>query len=68
MLCTDENGKEVNLVADTVILALGQKSRRDIAMDLLDCALEVKIIGDAVRPSTIGTAMYQGYHAAYDIN
>ncbi len=66
--CLDENGKEVDLIADTVILALGQKSNRDIAMDLLDSALEVKIIGDVIRPSTIGTAMYQGYHAAYDIN
>ncbi len=66
--CVNNDNKVVSIPADTVILALGQKSRRDVAMDLLDCALEVKIIGDAVKPSTIGTAMYQGYHAAYDIN
>lgn len=68
VVCINENNEEVNISVDTVILALGQKSRRDVAMKLLDCAPEVKIIGDSIRPSNIGTAIYQGYHAAYDIN
>ncbi len=67
VICTNINDEIVSIPVDTVIVALGQKSRRDVAIDLLDCALEVKIIGDAISPSTIGIAIYQGYHVAYDI-
>ena len=51
----------------TVICALGQRARRDVVEDLIDCAPYVREIGDCVKASTITTAIYQGYHAALDI-
>ena len=34
---------------------------------LLDAAPFVRVVGDAVRPSNITNAVYEGWHAAYDI-
>lgn len=65
LLVRDAEGKEELLPAGTVICAAGQRSR---ACDtLLDAAPFVRVIGDAVRPSTITTAVYQGYHAGLDV-
>ena len=61
-------GEEEVLVPGTsVICAVGQRARRDVAESLLDCAPVVKRIGDCVRPANICMAVYQGYHAAMDI-
>ncbi len=65
LLCRDAAGKELLMEGETVICAVGQRSRRYDA--LLDAAPVVRVIGDAVRPSTITTALYQGYHAGLDI-
>jgi len=65
LLCRDAAGKESLMEGETVICAVGQRSRRYDA--LLDAAPVVRVIGDAVRPSTITTALYQGYHAGLDI-
>ncbi|MDY3918400.1 MAG: NAD(P)/FAD-dependent oxidoreductase [Candidatus Limivivens sp.] len=67
VLCLDEQGKEVLIPAQTVICALGQKARSDVAERLLDSAPIVKRIGDCIRPANICMAIYQGYHAALDI-
>lgn len=67
VLCADKDGKEQMVEGTSIICALGQIARKDIANELLDCAPYVATIGDAVRPSTITTAVYQGYHAALDI-
>ncbi len=67
IICEDADGKEVLVPGTTVICALGQKPRRNIAEKLVDCAPYVIEIGDCVKASTITTAMYQGYHAALDI-
>lgn len=67
VICVDKDGELVTIPTDTVILALGQRARRDTALELLNSAPEVKLIGDVLKVSTIGSAMYQGYHAAYDI-
>ena len=48
-----------------MICAVGQRSRNHDA--LIDAAPFVRVIGDAVRPSTITTAVYQGYHAGLDV-
>ena len=61
----DADGSETLLPAGTVICAVGQRSRRYDS--LLDAAPFVRVIGDAVRPSTITTAVYQGYHAGLDV-
>ncbi|MDI7816574.1 FAD-dependent oxidoreductase [Clostridioides difficile] len=67
VLCADKNGNEILVPGTHVICALGQRANRNIVEELIDCALYVAQIGDCVRPSTITTAVYQGYHAALDI-
>lgn len=67
VLCADVAGVEHLVTGTTVICALGQRARRDIVEDLIDCAPYVAQIGDCVKVSTITTAIYQGFHAALDI-
>ncbi|MTK09272.1 MAG: FAD-dependent oxidoreductase [Hungatella sp.] len=67
VICQNAEGKEVLIEGRTVICALGQKPRRDVVDELIDCAPIVKTIGDCVKASTITTAVYQGHHAALDI-
>ena len=67
VVCEDASGERVELPADTVICALGQKPRADVAASLRGCAPFVRVIGDAGRVSTITNAVYEGYHAALDI-
>ena len=67
VVCADEAGEEHLVPGTTVICALGQRARRKVVEDLVDCAPYVAQIGDCVFPSTITTAVYQGYHAALDI-
>lgn len=67
VVCVDTAGEEHLVPGTTVICALGQRARRDMVENLIDCALYVAQIGDCVSPSTITTAIYQGYHAALDI-
>ena len=63
----DGEGKEHLVPGDTVICAIGQRSRSDAADALRDAAPFVRVVGDAVRPSNITTAVYEAYHAAFDI-
>ncbi|NMS90647.1 FAD-dependent oxidoreductase [Clostridioides difficile] len=67
VLCADKNGNEILVSGTHVVCALGQRANRNIVDELIDCAPYVAQIGDCVRPSTITTAVYQGYHAALDI-
>lgn len=67
VICEDKNGNEVLVPGTSVICALGQRARRNVVDELIDTAPYVAQIGDCVRPSTITTAVYQGYHAALDI-
>lgn len=66
ILC--EKAGEIKLIpGDTVICALGQRSRTDVVTALCDTAPYVRVIGDASRVSTITNAVYQGYYAALDL-
>lgn len=67
VLCEDKEGNQVFVKGKSVICALGQRARRDVAAALSDCAPYVVSIGDCVKVSTITNAVYQGYHAALDI-
>jgi len=67
VICEDLEGNKVTVPGTSVICALGQRPRRNVAEELVDCAPFVREIGDCVRASTITTAVYQGYHAALDI-
>ncbi len=65
--CVDAEGKEVFVPGETVICALGQRSRTDVVEELRDCAPYVSVIGDAQKVSTITNAVYRGYHTALDL-
>lgn len=65
--CEDKEGKRVLIPGETVICALGQRSRSRTVESLRDGAPYVAVIGDAARVSTITNAVYWGYHAALDI-
>ncbi|UWP60651.1 FAD-dependent oxidoreductase [Ruminococcus gauvreauii] len=67
VICLNPEGKEELVPGKTVICAAGQRARREVADSLLGTAPYIAQIGDCVRPSTITTAVYQGYHAALDI-
>jgi pyruvate/2-oxoglutarate dehydrogenase complex dihydrolipoamide dehydrogenase (E3) component len=67
VVCLDEEGREVLIPGNTVICALGQRSRTDVVTALQYSAPYVRVIGDAARVSTITNAVYWGYHAALDI-
>jgi len=55
------------LPADTIIYAAGQRSLRDEALALADCAREFHMIGDSVAPRNILSATQAAYHIARDI-
>lgn len=67
VLCEDRERQRVLVPGTSVICALGQRSRADVADSLRDAAPYVAVIGDAAKVSTITNAVYQGYHAALDI-
>jgi len=67
LVCENSNGTQELVPGDTILCAVGQRARRPLVEELLDCAPYVAQIGDCVTPSTITTAVYQGYHAALDI-
>ena len=67
ILCEDKNGEKQLVPGQSVICALGQRSRTDVVEELMDAAPYVRVIGDAGRVATITNAVYQGYHAALDI-
>lgn len=62
-----QDGAERLISGDTVVCAIGQRSRTAAADALRDAAPFVRIIGDAKRPSNITNAVYEGFHAALDI-
>lgn len=61
------DGGTKDIPADTVITAIGQRSRSEYVEELRDCAPFVRIVGDALRPANITLAMYEAYHAALDV-
>lgn len=67
VVCTDANGTEVLVAGNSVVCALGQRSRTEVVEELSDAAPFVRVIGDAAKVSTITNAVYWGYHAALDI-
>lgn len=63
-----EKDGEVKLVpCDTVVCAIGQRSRTHAADALRDSAPFVRIVGDALCPANITVAVNEAFHAALDI-
>ena len=65
--CTDKDGNELFIPADTVLLAAGMKSRTDAVDALRGTAPNVQVIGDCDRPANIRGATFRAYHAGLDI-
>lgn len=63
----ERDGAEELIECDTVIFAIGQRSRSDVADGLRDAAPFVRIVGDALRPANITMAVYEAFHGALDI-
>lgn len=67
LVCINPAGEEELVAGETIICAVGQRSRADVVDGLRGSAPYVATIGDCVRPANITAAVYQGYHAALDI-
>lgn len=67
LVCTDADGKEILILAETVVCAVGQRANRADVEALRYSAPFVREIGDCIRPANITKAVYEGYHAAMDI-
>ena len=52
------------IYADTVIISVGMKSRRDIANEFYGIVQDTNIIGDANRPATVAEATHDGYYVS----
>lgn len=63
----EQAGERRLVPGDTVICAIGQRSRSAVVEELLDGAPFVRVVGDARRPADITTAIYEAFHAALDI-
>ena len=61
------DGKERVVPCQSVIVAIGQRSRSAVVDELRDGAPFVRVIGDAQRPANITLAIYEAYHAGLDI-
>ncbi len=60
-------GEERTIPCTTVVCAVGQRSRTELADSLRDGAPFVRIVGDALRPANITLAVYEAFHAALDV-
>lgn len=67
ILCKDKENHDILIEGETIICALGQRSRLDVVEELRDTAPNVSVIGDVAKVSTITNAVYWGYHAALDL-
>ncbi|MBI2815312.1 MAG: FAD-dependent oxidoreductase [Acidobacteria bacterium] len=61
VLIADNDGHEVLLSADTVILAIPRKSRQQLINDLEFVSDELYAIGDAIKPRSMHNAIRDGY-------
>lgn len=62
----DEHDKKV-IDADTVVMAVGFRSRPSLAKDLLGSGIKVYTIGDANRVGTVKTSIWDAYEVARDL-
>jgi len=67
VFAVNENGEEGFYEADTILLAVGLKSRTEIVESLRDCAPDFSVIGDCLQPATVMEAIHMGYFSAMNI-
>ncbi|MHC1770591.1 MAG: FAD-dependent oxidoreductase [Flexilinea sp.] len=56
-------GNEILYEGDSVILATGMKSLKDLAESFYSITYDVKMIGDCVKPRQVPDATYEGFFA-----
>jgi len=61
---SDKQGKVSTLEADTVVLAAGLKSSRELLETLEDDVPEVYAVGDCVEPRKVINAIWEGFRTA----
>lgn len=67
VVCTDKDGQEVKVDADTVIISVGMTPLREVADELEAVSRDFRRIGDCKRVRQIGDAVREGYDAAMNI-
>lgn len=67
VFAVNEKGEERFYEADTVLLAVGLRSRTEMVESLRYCALDFVVIGDCLQPATVMEAMSMGYFSAMNI-
>jgi len=67
VLAVNEKGEEGFYEADTILLAVGLKSRTEMVESLRSCAPDFVVIGDCLRPATAMEAIHMGYFSAMNI-
>jgi len=60
----DEHGKKSTIEADTIVLAVGLKSNRELVEALENGNTKIYAIGDCVEPCKVIGSMWQGFHTA----
>jgi NADPH-dependent 2,4-dienoyl-CoA reductase/sulfur reductase-like enzyme len=63
----DKAGREQLVESDTVVLAVGMRSRSETVDRLRNCVPDFSPVGDCVKPQRIMETMQGGYYAALDI-
>ena len=64
LVIADKQGNESTLEADTIILAVGMKSNRELVDALEDKLPEMYPIGDCAQPSKVLGAMWAAFRTA----
>jgi thioredoxin reductase len=61
------DGEAIKIPAETVVLSLGMRPRKDVVTALAHCAPEVYAIGDCVRPGKASGAIHDGFNVAMEL-
>lgn len=63
----DKDGKEHSILADTVIVSAGMKSKLEDVKEFYGCTPHMYTIGDCVKPATVEQAMRTAYAVAGEV-
>jgi pyruvate/2-oxoglutarate dehydrogenase complex dihydrolipoamide dehydrogenase (E3) component len=63
----DVAGAEISIQADSIVVAVGMRSKQAEALSFSDCADRVRFVGDCVAPASIQQALRAAYAAACSI-
>jgi len=66
VVCRDQLEREVSILADTVILAMGVRARIELVEQFQGLASEVKVIGDCLEARNIYHAFEDAWQAVLD--